>query len=192
MKLYQRTGEVVHDLQNMKIGCTSSSRHFSIKKKFSVSSRSPKQRAALSRGKGGGRPRQENWAADVFLWNVLRRATSACHLTPRSAAWNGRSYTGNEWLEQQLFFSLVPANDVSVQLSVEFTAPLLFQLTRIISFRRKVHSFKWTHSICYVIFSFIFKKWKKIQKILKNKFNSNVDISDFLAILNYYFFKFLN
>ena len=142
MKLYQRTGEVVHDLQNMKIGCTSSSRHFSIKKKFSVSSRSPKQRAALSRGKGGGEAKARKLSGRRLF--MKRSPKSDFSLPPDApicrlerAELHRKRVTGTAAL-----FSLVPANDVSVQLSVEFTAPLLFQLTRIISFRRKVHSFK--------------------------------------------------
>ena len=116
---------------------------FHKKKKFSVSSRSPKQRAALSRGKGGGGEAKARKLSGRRLF-MKRSPKSDFSLPPDApicrlerAELHRKRVTRTAAL-----FSLVPANDVSVQLSVEFTAPLLFQLTRIISFRRKVHSFK--------------------------------------------------
>ena len=143
MKLYQRTGEVVHDLQNMKIGCTSSSRHFSIKKKSSVSPAGHPNKGRRCRGvRGGGEAKARKLSGRRLF--MKRSPKSDFSLPPDApicrlerAELHRKRVTGTAAL-----FSLVPANDVSVQLSVEFTAPLLFQLTRIISFRRKVHSFK--------------------------------------------------
>ena len=104
MKLYQRTGEVVHDLQNMKIGCTSSSRHFSIKKKSSVSPAGHPNKGRRCRGvRGGGgqgkKIERPTSFYETFSEERLQLATWRPDLppgtggaTPETSDWNSSSF----------------------------------------------------------------------------------------------------